>query len=141
MEARKASSLELKYLPEWNKQITATIGNVNHTVSALQGTANAASQTLHGASLDLSTLNDSIAATKPLIEAGTATVKHYDAMAPTLSATAANVQRMTAAGARITKDAADEADKLAHPPKKKLGFWGSVWVGMQYVHKMMPSIF
>ena len=141
MEARKASSLELKYLPEWNQQITATIGNVNHTVSALQGTARAASQTLHGASLDLSAMNDSIAATKPLIEAGTATVKHYDAMAPTLSATAANVQRMTADGARITKDAADEADKLAHPKKKKLGFWGGFWVGMQYVHKLMPSIF
>lgn len=54
---------------------------------------------------------------------------------------AANVQQMTANGARITKDAADEADKLVHPAKKKLGFWGGFWVGCQYVHKMMPSIF
>jgi len=140
-DARKASDLELKYLPQWNRQITETMGNVNQTITALQGTAKAATETLHDASLDLETLNDSIQATKPLIEAGTDTVKHYDAMAPTLSATADNVKRMTSDGARITKDAADEADKLSHPPKKKLTFWGGFWVGMQYVHKLMPPIF
>lgn len=133
-DARKASDLELAYLPQWNAQI-------NQTIAAMQRTANAASETLHGASLDLSALDASIQATKPLIEAGTATVKRYDALAPTLSATADNVKRMTSDGARITKDAADEADRLAHPPKKKLGFWGGVWVGAQYVHKMMPPIF
>ena len=119
----------------------AAMDNLNRAADALTGTANAATQTLHGASLTLSTMNDSIAATKPLIEASTATLGHIDSTLPTLSETAVNVKRITADGARITKDAADEADKLAHPAKKKLGFWGGFWVGMQYVHKMMPSIF
>lgn len=119
----------------------AAMDNLNRAADALTRTANAATQTLHGASLTLSTMNDSIASTKPLIEASTVTLGHIDSTLPTLSETTVNVKRMTADGARITKDAADEADKLSHPPKKKLGFWGGFWVGMQYVHKMMPSIF
>src|SRR6185312_13502155 len=59
-DARKASDLELKYLPQWNRQITETMGNANETITALQGTAKAATETLHGASLDLSAMNDSI---------------------------------------------------------------------------------
>jgi len=139
MQRQVAQTGKLTAAAATTLQTTANRASDAHT--ALTGTAKAATETLHGASLDLETLNDSIQATKPLIEAGTITVKHYGAMAPALSATADNVKRMTADGARITKDAADEADKLTHPPKKKLGFWGGFWVGMQYVHKMMPSIF
>lgn len=38
-------------------------------------------------------------------------------------------------------DARAEVDKLAHPPVKKLGFWGSVWVAAKVVHRFEPPIF
>lgn len=118
-----------------------TLDSLDRVSVALTGAANAASQTLHGASLTLSTMNDSIAATQPLIRDSDGLVKQYSLAAPAVVDTARNVQSMTADGARITKDAADEADKLAHPAKKKLGFWGGFWVGLTYVHKMLPPIF
>lgn len=60
---------------------------------------------------------------------------------PQLTAILANGSSMTSSGARILKDGADEADKLAHPAKKKLTFWGGVWAGLEYVHKLLPPIF
>jgi len=38
-------------------------------------------------------------------------------------------------------DARAEVDKLAHPPVKKLGFWGSVWAAAKVVHSFEPPIF
>lgn len=41
----------------------------------------------------------------------------------------------------ILTDARIEADKLAHPTKKKLGFWGALEVGGDFARHFMPSIF
>ena len=49
-------------------------GKGGTAVDAVTGTANAATGTLHAATADLGTLNGSIAATKPLLEASTATI-------------------------------------------------------------------
>src|SRR6185312_11911082 len=111
MEARKASKMELTYLPQWNRQITATIGNVQQTITALQGTAKAATETLHGASLDLEAVNDSIRATKPLIEASTKTVQDYGAIAPYLKQSMVNMQGVTFHFNAIAADAQQVSDK------------------------------
>lgn len=44
-------------------------------------------------------------------------------------------------GDAVMGDVQIEADKIARPPKKKLGFWGSIYAGAQVVHKLSPSLF
>jgi len=62
--------------------------------------------------------------------------------APALTATLVNVQGITSDAHRITTDAADEADKLAHPPIKKLTLWGGVDATVMYFHShIAPPIF
>lgn len=60
---------------------------------------------------------------------------------PDIRATAKNLASATAHGDAILGDAQIEADKIAHPPKKKLGFWASVYAGAQVVHKLSPPLF
>jgi hypothetical protein len=74
----KSSQMEEK---DTAKAAQATMGAVdqmaahaNVLTDSLAGTANAATGTLTQARVDLGTMNDSIAATKPLLEASTATI-------------------------------------------------------------------
>jgi uncharacterized protein YoxC len=60
---------------------------------------------------------------------------------PNLHQTLDNIQRGSKSAAGILQDGKDEADKLVHPPKAKLGFWGGVWLVCQKVHSMLPPIF
>lgn len=41
----------------------------------------------------------------------------------------------------VAGDIQFEADKIAHPPKKKLGIWGGIWAGAQVIHKLSPPLF
>lgn len=67
---------------------------------------------------------------------------------PDVKATLANIAATSAATADSAKhadgimaDVHEEADKIVHPPKKKLGFWGSIYAGAQAVHKFEPPLF
>lgn len=60
---------------------------------------------------------------------------------PDIRATAKNLASATAHGDAILGDAQVEADKIAHPPKKKLGFWASIYAAAQVVHKLSPPLF
>jgi methyl-accepting chemotaxis protein len=67
---------------------------------------------------------------------------------PDLTATLKNLNDTSAALAsttqhadRVAGDIQFEADKIAHPPKKKIGFWATVWAGAQVVHKVSPPLF
>jgi len=60
---------------------------------------------------------------------------------PDLLGTLHNVNETTAHVDATAGDIQFEADKLAHPPKKKIGFWGGVWAGAQVVHKISPPLF
>jgi hypothetical protein len=60
---------------------------------------------------------------------------------PDIQLTLGNVRSMTASGAGILQDGKDEADKLAHPPKRKLGFWAGVLAGGDAARHFMPPIF
>lgn len=150
MEARKASAEELKYLPKWDARISETFGeagetfgHADETIAAIRETANAATGTFQGATVDLDTLDDAVIDMRPLLITGNDTLKNIDDLvaSPAIPQIETHVESMTGDGARITKDAADETDKLAHPNKKKLTFWGSIWLGVQFVHKLEPPIF
>lgn len=59
-----------------------------------------------------------------------------------------NLDTTTAALASATQhadgvlaDVHEEADKLVHPAKKKVGFWGALAAGAAYVHKLLPPLF
>jgi len=67
---------------------------------------------------------------------------------PNIKATLANIAATSAATADSAKHVDgtlalvhEEADKIVHPPKKKLGFWGSIYAGAQIIHKFEPPLF
>jgi hypothetical protein len=93
------------------RAVQSASADIHSTSLALTGTANAATGMLQQGQTDLSTMNDSIAATKPLIEASTATVRDYGALAPFLKSTADNVQHMTFHLNAIAGDGQKVADK------------------------------
>ena len=48
---------------------------------------------------------------------------------------------MTASGDQMLADGAYKTHQILHPDKVKLGFWGTVWVVLQGIHKLEPPIF
>lgn len=131
--ADKVSQTEAAMLPEWNKQITTTLSGINLTVSSFD-----ANQDRLTASL-VPVLNDT-----------DATVKHLDDLVSSkyVLESLSNIDTSTAAFAESAKqisatvtDVRQETDKLTHPTKKKMGFWGGVWAVAQIVHKVSPPLF
>jgi hypothetical protein len=145
-----------EYIAGLYNQTTATLtalqtipGHVNGTLNGLTTTAGAATDSLHMLSAHTTTavdtanttLGDLDAAIK-LHSAQLATSEaDFDAVLKPIPAIEANVQNMTFSGAGILQNGKDETDKLVHPNKKKLGFWGSVYAGANVVHKFEPPIF
>lgn len=110
-----------KNLDTLDVQEATLFTNARDLLVASTGTANAATKTLHGASLDLSTLNDSIAATKPLLEASTAAVSDVDRFInqPALAATVGNLQTTTGEFAKTSTDFQNKFHALLYPPPCK----------------------
>lgn len=138
-----AANHEDKNLSTLDKQELTLFGDLHNTTLQAQNTLAGVNQTAQGASLALQTVNGSIGALRPLLEASTHTTVDLDRAIndPSIHQTAIHVESITASGDRIAGDAAFEADKLTHPPKVKLTFWGAVWAGIQYVHKLSPPLF
>ena len=138
-----ATNHEDKNLATLDRQELTLFADIHSTAVQAQNTLAGVNQTAQAASTALQTANGSIAAAQPLLEAATRTTTDLDKAVndPAIHQTAAHVESITASGDKIAADAAFEADKLTHPPKVKLTFWGGVWTAMQYVHKMMPPIF
>ncbi len=59
---------------------------------------------------------------------------------PAISQTLANVNSMTASGASILKDGADEVHTLIHPAKK-VGFWAGLNATVMYIKRFIPPLF
>jgi len=91
--------------------LQTTANRASGALTALTGTAKAATETLHGASLDLEAVNDSIQVTKPLIEASAKTVQDYGAIAPYLKQSMVNMQGITLHFNAIAGDAQQVSDK------------------------------
>ena len=117
--------------------------SVDRTADALTGTAKAATGTLIQTQTDLATLNTSIADTKPLMSHAGSAIIDLDALLKdkAIHQTLDNTASMTASGALILKNGADETTKLVHPPKVKLTIWGATWAAAVKVHELLPPIF
>ena len=118
--------------------ITAAANNINlvgehvsDVADSLKGTATAATGTLQAAQVDLETANQTIAASKPLLDAATLTVGHADALVESpdvtrfLKSSADTSQQLaliSAQGAGIAADVHKEADALVAPKT----FWQSL---------------
>lgn len=125
----------------------ATLAALTQTAGALTGTANAATTTVQG----LQPVESNAAAlianvntqTTPLFAHVDATLQNVNTLVanPNIPLMLTHVEGMTASGDGILADAKFEADKFAHPPVKKLTFWGGVMAGAEVVHKFEPPIF
>lgn len=138
--AKKASDKELVMLDEWNRQITSTLGDVDQSVRGANATMS--SIALHSAStLDetgatIADLQPTLNAARQTLNAATETLSD-----PDIAKTIANFQITSNNAAIISTDARIVVEKYAHPTKKKLGFWGSIWAAAQVVHHISPPLF
>jgi len=112
---------------------------VNQTQPLIEGAARAISDTsthantaidaatdaTRQARTDLETLNGTIAASRPLVEASTLAVQHFDALvqSPDLSAALGHVQGVTASADGIMIDARKVADKETADWLKPVPWW------------------
>lgn len=127
------SQTEAALLPVWNQRITGTLNGVDTAVGDLDANQNKLT-----------------AAALPVFQQTEKTVADADQLvsSPYVVESLRNLDTSTAAMSEATRhadavagDIQFEADKLAHPPKKKLGFWGSIWLGAQAIHKLSPPLF
>jgi ABC-type transporter Mla subunit MlaD len=117
--------------------------NVNTTTTALTYTANSATKAINQTTTDLNTINDTIIKVSPILKHSDETIADLDSLLNdgNLHKTAINIQSMTSSGADILADGKIEADKFAHPPKKKITFWTATEAAGDFVRHFMPSIF
>lgn len=134
---------EQQQLTTLDAQERQVFADLHATMSATDATLASLQETSHSATTTLATANATISGLRPLESAAASAVSHLDSVIadPAIPDTLGNTAKITSDAARITKDAADEADKLAHPPKVKLGFWAGVWAAAKYVHQFEPPLF
>lgn len=134
-----------------------TLSEVNQVAESLHGSADALHtelDSLHkttdqatalaaALTVDAETANQTIAAGRPLLEASTLAMAHFDALvtSPDLSQALSHVQGMTASGDKMLADVQWKEHQLLHPDKVKLTFWGGMWTAAKYVHQFEPPIF
>jgi len=117
--------------------------DLHKTLAASNETLTALAQTARGASVTLNAADSTIARFEDVESGATASLNQFNRLIgdPAIPATIANAEAITANASRITKDAADEADKLAHPTKK-VGFWGATDATLLYIHShILPPLF
>jgi hypothetical protein len=104
-----------------DRQEAILFAKTGGALDSFTGTANAATQSLHGASLMFSTANDSIAAFKPLLEASTRTVDDADRFInqPALTATVENFRVTSGNLAATSTDFQTKFHAFLFPPPCK----------------------
>lgn len=134
---------EQQQLTTWDARGAVLFDNLDGTVNDLRGTIKAITRTSDAATTTLDETQNTVAALNPLLAGSTKTITDLDTLVadPSIVRTLDHVQSMTASGDKIAADAAFETDKLVHPPKKKVTFWGSVYAGVEWLHKVEPPIF
>lgn len=143
VHADLAARHEQQQLTTWDIRGAVLFSNLNGGVSDLRTTINAATGTANAASEALDEGKRTLIAFQPLLGHSDAAVADMDAFLKdqSIQRTMVHVESMTASGDRIAADAAFEADKFTHPQKKKLTFWGAVYTGVEWLHKVEPPIF
>jgi septal ring factor EnvC (AmiA/AmiB activator) len=153
-DADDAATKETDTLDSVNKQVTATLANLNTTIVAL--TANQDAITDHvNATLDATTITIKdiapvLASLNTTVKNANTTVKDADTVIKdqNIQKTLASVSSIAASSAEtsqhvdtVTGDVAFEVNKLVHPDKKKLGFWGTTNAIVMYLNHFIPPIF
>jgi hypothetical protein len=122
------------------QKLGSTADSLSGTATALTGTATAATATL-------SEGKRTIAAFQPVLAGlteATGSINGFlkgQMLTKTLPEIAVNLDATTGSLAGTAADVRSEVFKWTHPSKKKLGFWGGTWAGIQAVHKLEPPIF
>lgn len=118
-----------------------TLTGLRSTTAAFTDTANAATGTLHGATLDLQTLNTSIAGLGPVETSASASLTDLEAFikGPDVTGSAANLRLITGNFGTMSTDAQIKFHDLLYPPpcdgwKCKLGRdINDVRIGAQFI--------
>ena len=143
MEARKASAKESAYLDQWNSQLSATMVDAqgvmiqtSQTLGTMQATTGALQSPIYQATATLKAAQSTTEAMQPVLS-------HLDALVtdPAIQNTITQTDLTMSHLDALSDDLQEEADKFVHPPKKKLGFWGTIWAGVQVAHKFEPPLF
>jgi hypothetical protein len=125
-------------------QVSQTGKLIAHSSELLDGIAVDVHGEMTEAQSATRAITESVTAAQPLLVNAAKTTQDVDALVlnPAIPKTLVNVQAMTASGAGILDDARIEADRLAKPNKKKLGFWTGVDATMLWIHsRVLPPIF
>lgn len=132
-QGNQLTQTEAAILPEWNRRITGTLSGIDYAVGSINANQNQLTQ---------ATLPILIHADKTVVDADNLVSSPYifESMKNIDTSTAAIAESAKQTQATLT-DVREEVDKLTHPPKKKVGFWGGIWAGAQVVHKLSPPLF
>ena len=108
------------------------MGAVDGLAAHLNGTADALTGTANGA----------IAAAKPLLVDADTAIRSANTQInnPYIADFEKHVDGMSASGDSMLADAAWKTHQLLHPDRVKLGFWGTIWAGAQYIKSLEPPI-
>lgn len=146
------------------RDVRAQLWHVDRSLTALNGTLQAAQGAIGGVKTTLSVTDAQLAHIGPLldsaraatdsipismgklnstIDASTQTIKDLDARVndPHVAGIVAHADGMSASGDKMLADAQYKTHQLLHPDKVKLGFWGATWAVIKAVHQIEPPIF
>lgn len=150
----KAAIGERRYfeseLPSLMTDMHNTILSANATITGLQETEHHLNATLDATSATVTGMQPVEAHLDTTLSHTEATVDSLNVLVsnPAITKSLVNIETATAAGALATQhaegilaDGKEKADQYTHPSKKKLGFWGTMWVGAQVIHKVSPPLF
>lgn len=143
----QASDAELRYLQTWNAGISRTLGNVNGLLLSARATTDGIKQSQAAISqqtvASLKAVQETLGGLQPVATKATVSLDALDRLLsdPDIRTTIGNERVTTGNLAAVSTDGRRLVDKYAHPSKKKLGFWGSVWAAVEFVHRLEPPIF
>lgn len=135
---------EQQQLSTLDTQELTLFADLHDTAQAARKTLDAGTGTANAATTAVATAGETIEKLKATEDAATASLNSLNKIVAdsSIPKMLANTAAITSDAARITKDAADEADKLAHPPIKRMTFWGSIDAALLYFHShIAPPIF
>lgn len=112
--ADQVSMMESAMLPEWNRQFTTALGNVNQ---AALTTSTSVAQLRQHATTVLDTTNTTIAGVQPLLGRSTLFVGDADTFVKTLPPLSARAQTILDNGDTLSHDAIVEEQKYVYPKK------------------------
>lgn len=146
-----AARHENAQLDKLDAQETQLYADLHSTILNVQGLTTSLTEASNQATAALHSANAAIENVQPVIDKTNTVLGYADAGAnrlntllymPEIPEVIQHADAMTASGDRILKDGADEADKLVHPPVKKLTFWSAIDGAFLWIHShVIPSIF